>query len=280
MLCSMREVLGGMHSLAGALWLYRARPPSETTHSHDELEFNLVVRGEVSYLVDGRRYDLQRRSLLWLFPAHEHLLVRPSPDTAMWIGVLRRPALAGLSRRLAATLGAERPAGAIHRRLDPAAAHWLHQLATALERLGRPPERPHSDAFATGLLHLTASAWDAFSAAADPAPGAALHPAVAEAMRLLDAGDERPLPLLARVVGLERSVLSRRFRRDTGLTLAEYRTRCRLERYTTLADGRRTLLDAALAAGFGSYAQFHRVFRRVHGRSPRDALAPAQPSGR
>lgn len=278
----MREVLGGLRGKPGALWLYRARPPSETSHCHDELEFNLVVRGEVSYVVDGRRYDLQRRSLLWLFPAHEHLLVRPSPDTAMWIGVLRRSTLAALSPRLAATLGAERPAGAIHRRLEPAAAHWLHQLATALERQRAPADRPDSDAFTTGLLHLTASAWDAFTAPAAiaPEPGAQLHRAVAEAMRLLDAGDERPLPLLARVVGLERSVLSRRFRRDTGLTLAEYRTRCRLERYTALADGRRTLLDAALAAGFGSYAQFHRVFRRVHGRSPRDALAPAQPSGR
>lgn len=270
----MREVLGGLRGKHGTLWRYHAMPPRETTHSHDELEFNLVVRGTISYLVDGRRHDLSPRSLLWLFPAHEHLLVRPSPDAVMWIGVLRRSALAGLSPRLAATLRADAPSGAIHRRLPAGAAHWLHQLALALERIRAPANRPDPDAFSTGLLHLTATAWESFAAAGDePGPGARLHPAVAETMRLLDAGDERPLALLARVAGLERSVLSRRFRRDTGLTIAEYRTRCRLERFSELADGRRTLLDAALAAGFGSYAQFHRVFTRANGRTPRDAVA-------
>jgi AraC-like DNA-binding protein len=268
----MRETLGGLRGKHGTLWRYRAMPPRETTHSHDELEFNLVIRGSVSYLVDGRRHELQRRSLLWLFPAHEHLLARPSPDAVMWIGVLRRSAMSGLSSRLSATLRADVPSGPIHHRLAAGPAHWLHQLATALERMRAPADRPDSDAFSTGLLHLFTAAWEACASAGDePGSGTPLHPAVAEAIRLLDAGDERPLAVLARVVDLERSVLSRRFRRDTGLTIADYRTRCRLERFSELADGRRTLLAAALAAGFGSYAQFHRVFTRIHGRTPRDA---------
>jgi AraC-like DNA-binding protein len=32
------------------------------------------------------------------------------------------------------------------------------------------------------------------------------------------------------------------------------------------------LLDAALEAGFGSYAQFHRVYRKLVGTAPRDYL--------
>lgn len=269
----MREELSGLRGKTGALWLYRAAPPRETTHSHDELEFNLVLRGRVSYLVDGRRHDLAPRSLLWLFPAHEHLLVRPSPDARMWIAVLRRRALAGLPPRLARALGADAPDGPLHRRLAPGAAHWLHQLACGLEGRRAPPDRADPDGFSAGLLHVFATAWESFAAAdGEPDPGARLHPAVAEAMRLLDAGDPRPLALLARVAGLDRAVLSRRFRRDTGLTLSEYRNRCRLERFSALADGRRTLLQAALAAGFGSYAQFHRVFTRANRRSPRDAV--------
>ena len=39
-----------------------------------------------------------------------------------------------------------------------------------------------------------------------------------------------------------------------------------------LANGRTTLIDAALAAGFGSYAQFHRVFRALGQGRPRDYL--------
>jgi len=36
--------------------------------------------------------------------------------------------------------------------------------------------------------------------------------------------------------------------------------------------GRTNLLEAALAAGFGSYAQFHRVFRALRHVTPRDYL--------
>lgn len=38
--------------------------------------------------------------------------------------------------------------------------------------------------------------------------------------------------------------------------------------------GSTTLLEAALEAGFGSYAQFHRVFRAQVHASPRDYLTP------
>jgi transcriptional regulator GlxA family with amidase domain len=56
----------------------------------------------------------------------------------------------------------------------------------------------------------------------------------------------------------------------------EYRNRLRLDRFESLlGQGPANLLDAALEAGFGSYAQFHRVFRaRLHA-SPRDYLRPA-----
>lgn len=269
----MRERIGGLRDKAGALWLYRAIPPAETTHSHDELEFNLVRRGRISYLVDGRRHDLERGSLLWLFPAHEHLLVQASPDARMWIAVATRAALARLPSRLAAVLRRDAPPGPVHRRLPPDAMQWLDRLAQAVEARRGPPDRPDPAACTTGLLHLFATAWEAFAEAAVPAEaGVGLHPAVAEAMGLFDAGDTRPLATLARVAGLGRAVLSRRFRRDTGMTLSAYRDRCRLARFAELADGKRTLLEAALRAGFGSYAQFHRVFRRAHGCSPREAV--------
>jgi transcriptional regulator GlxA family with amidase domain len=58
-----------------------------------------------------------------------------------------------------------------------------------------------------------------------------------------------------------------------GLSLIEYRNRLRLDRVDAmLAKGRMTLLQAALAAGFGSYAQFHRVFRGVRRMTPREFL--------
>ncbi len=60
--------------------------------------------------------------------------------------------------------------------------------------------------------------------------------------------------------------------------LTDYRNRCRVEPFCDLvADGRRSVLDAALAAGFGSYPQFHRVFRAVMGTTARDFLRDRSP---
>ena len=69
------------------------------------------------------------------------------------------------------------------------------------------------------------------------------------------------------------SRLARVFKAQLGMSLVAYRNRLRLDRFMVLMDqGRTSLLDAALAAGFGSYAQFHRVFRALRKTSPRDYL--------
>jgi len=66
---------------------------------------------------------------------------------------------------------------------------------------------------------------------------------------------------------------ARRFKAEMGMSLVEYRNRLRLDRVDALlAEGKTTLLEAALAAGFGSYAQFHRVFRSIRHLAPREFL--------
>jgi AraC-like DNA-binding protein len=69
------------------------------------------------------------------------------------------------------------------------------------------------------------------------------------------------------------SRLARVFKSEMGMSLVEYRNRLRLDRFSVLLDrGRTNLLEAALAAGFGSYAQFHRVFRALRNVTPREYL--------
>jgi AraC-like DNA-binding protein len=66
---------------------------------------------------------------------------------------------------------------------------------------------------------------------------------------------------------------ARVFKAEMGMSLVEYRNRLRLDRVDAqLSRGGTTLLQAALAAGFGSYAQFHRVFREVRRMTPREFL--------
>jgi transcriptional regulator GlxA family with amidase domain len=74
---------------------------------------------------------------------------------------------------------------------------------------------------------------------------------------------------LASRLDISVSRLARVFKAEMGMSLVEYRNRLRLERFQVLLDsGGDNLLAAALAAGFGSYAQFHRVFRAIRGTTP------------
>lgn len=64
--------------------------------------------------------------------------------------------------------------------------------------------------------------------------------------------------------------LARTFRQEMGTSLVDYRNHLRLDRFFALTQqGQRNLLESALEAGFGSYAQFHRVHRQVTGVAPR-----------
>ena len=86
---------------------------------------------------------------------------------------------------------------------------------------------------------------------------------------------------LSKQVGLSDGHLARLFKSETGVSMVEYRNRLRLERFfRVVAASADNLLDAAKAAGFGSYAQFHRVFRATLGAAPRDYLASARRENR
>jgi AraC-like DNA-binding protein len=99
------------------------------------------------------------------------------------------------------------------------------------------------------------------------------HPLVRRTARLLDQDPSLGGKELATALDISLSRLARVFKAQMGMSLVEYRNRVRLERFQGLLDGGdENLLAAALAAGFGSYAQFHRVFREIHGATPRAYL--------
>lgn len=78
---------------------------------------------------------------------------------------------------------------------------------------------------------------------------------------------------LGKRFGMSPAKLSATFKTEMGVSLVEYKHRLRLERFLALvAPGGGNLMQAALDAGFGSYAQFHRVFRELLGTTPREYL--------
>jgi AraC-like DNA-binding protein len=66
--------------------------------------------------------------------------------------------------------------------------------------------------------------------------------------------------------------LARTFKAEVGRSLVEYRNTLRLDRFfAAMHAGESSLQEAATQAGFGSYAQFHRVHRQITGRAPRES---------
>jgi AraC-like DNA-binding protein len=122
-----------------------------------------------------------------------------------------------------------------------------------------------------GLAYLLSFAWRAFLDSDDVVEGVDLHPAVETVARMLRADpDVGDLAALAGAAHLSASHLSRIFKEQTGVSISRFRNQQRLERFLPLygRGQRTTALAAAHEAGFGSYAQFYRVFREQTGRSP------------
>jgi AraC-like DNA-binding protein len=237
-------------------------------HRHAELEVNLVVRGTASYLLGDRRYALTPGTLTWLFPGQDHVLVDESADHELWWAVFRPALVARIATtQYAGPLREKDPSGQFSRRLDSGRVRRLGALFHEV----RDADAADDVLANAGLAYLLSFAWRAFLDSDDDVEGVDLHPAVETVARMLranpDAGD---LATLARAVRLSSSHLSRIFKEQTGVSISRFRNQQRLQRFLRLyGTGRRTTaLAAALEAGFGSYAQFHRVFREQTGRSP------------
>jgi AraC-like DNA-binding protein len=237
-------------------------------HRHVELEVNLVVRGSATYLLGSRRYELTPGTLTWLFPGQEHVLVDESADHELWWAVFTPRLVARMAGEPhVRPLLEDDPAGRFSRRVGPGAARRLHALFDEVRAAGT---RDAALANA-GLAYLLTMAWRAFLDSDVVIEGVDVHPGVRKVAHVLrtdpDAGD---LAALARIADLSPTHLSRLFKAQTGIPLSRYRNQQRLRRFLVAygAGERTTALAAALEAGFGSYAQFYRVFRQETGRTP------------
>ena len=236
-------------------------------HSHAALEMNLVVRGTGSILLDDRRYPLLPGHLVWLWPGQWHVPARWSADMLMWIIEWSPDYLGRLKKERGRDVPRPADPGVYAcRRVDSGALQRLQGVlagAAAMER---------ADTFNGGLHFALLALWDEFMRAAPVAREEFLHPKLERVLaRLNDTTSEVTLAELARDVGVSPSYLSVLFRQQTGLTIPAYRNRLRLSAFFALYREKPQIrmLELALEAGFGSYAQFYRVFTRAVGRTPR-----------
>jgi len=239
-------------------------PTGMTRHRHPALEFNLVVRGTAHYVVGNRSYDLSAGSLLWLFPGQDHALVHQSPDLQVWLAFFHRPVLRQAQISDIYRILLERdPPGHHCRILSDTASRQLRGLLDLVGRSFTDEVR-----LSAGLSHLAIAAWAAYQATSECIDERTVHPAVGRAAQLLASDPAATLGQIAASTGISASRLRHLFHEQTGSTLVAYRNRQRLQHFIDRHSHRRTLLEQCLQAGFGSYAQFHRVFSALMGVPP------------
>lgn len=265
----VKEVLRLPPDLQGRIWLYQFAGHNYHMHRHDELEVNLVTRGHGTYLLGDRKYELRRHDLVWLFPEQEHVLLNQSPDYAMWVLIFKPQLVMQVSTQPATqTLKEMNPYGNFCRRLAEYQSTRLHTLYEEVMAAGADKDR-----YNAGLGYALSLSWAAHCASAQVANFSDVHPCVETAARLIRDEHERlNLSTLARGVGMSSSRLSRLFKAQTGVSISEFRNRRRLETFLELygSGRRRNLSEAAIEAGFGSYPQFHRVFKQIMGYAPQE----------
>lgn len=268
--------------------------PKMKTHHHVELELNLVVKGTITYVVNDQRFTFPPRTLLWLFPRQEHQLVGRSDDAQFFVAVFkpsliakscRTPAYDGLKRD-----GSERD-GVLHTLLSPESFDLVRKIMDSVMEGALDPDilnreagfgvgsdfcfqHGDPDGLNAGLRHLLLLCWRSRHTGSVLGNIVALHPKVRRALKLLSEGREDDLTRLAAACGASSAYLSRTFHRQVGVPLSEYRNSLRLTRFWEEYHQRedKNLLEAAYSAGFGSYAQFYRVFAKAYGRGPRECL--------
>ncbi len=225
-------------------------------HEHAVAEANVLIAGWVEYSVAGRTLRATRGDCLWFPPHTSHRLTNLHPETALWVIELDEHQIGDAPFVEALEDGYRARLSHLLRRL------WLRPGAD----VARVTEERLRETLSASSLNQRAT----------PNEGdVELHPGVLRAKRICETlgPAELDVPGVARRAGVSASRLAHLFQEQVGLTPLQYRNFCRVQHFIrTWRTGEPSLVRAALEAGFGSYPQFHRVFRQVCGSAPRDHL--------
>jgi len=236
------------------VWFSSALSTLLPRHEHKYPELNLIISGSLAYRVQDHDEVLEAHSgQLVVLPADaHHELVRASEDLALWVlelnGVAQLPWLA-------------------EAHVFTPDVKWKKSTIAETRRLWLRPALTEALAI-QGQLGNSLLSFRGSDCAPHPEP---LHPAVVRAKEVceLRVHEELDIARLAQQSGLSTSRLAHLFAEQVGVTPLQYRNFARVQHFIrTYDDTKRDLLRASLRAGFGSYAQFHRVFRQVCGEPP------------
>ncbi len=223
-------------------------------HGHADLEVDLVLKGTGNLTLGDHNYTLKPGVLIWLMPGQRHHLVR-KPGLEMWVANFRSE-----------LLEPERTKQLAEHPLCQLPSHELIDLDRLLSQVAQDSDDPA--VYNAGIVYLARRAWRA-SIESPAAQARPIHPAVGRALPLLrESGAALSLSELAEAAGIAAPYLSRLLVEHTGHSFVDWRNHIRIDRFMHGYRPGANLLDAALEAGFGSYARFNHIFHEMIGCAP------------
>jgi AraC-like DNA-binding protein len=286
---SFRSPTGRVVTDEKGLWCRRGAPPEMISmHRHNDVEVNVVLRGELRYVFAGRPLVIREGQTAVFWAAQPHGLVDSRSGESCWVHVPLATVMGwALPEAEIGPLLRPRPlvtdSALVRDRFDAMSPLWIEEIA-------RRPTAPFA------LLEIQAAVRRIVRAATDPAtavvplaadpdmPGERGLPpehiahTMAMAQHVMDHFRE-PLPVeqVASAVHLAPSHAMTVFRRTIGVTVGDYVTMCRVaEAQRLLITTAMTAADIALASGFGSLSSFYHHVTAACGMTPREYRRQAQ----
>lgn len=263
----IKETLSIPEGCQGALWPSTKRDGAhKKEHIHNELEVNLVISGQAYYLVDHVRYDLTAGSQIWLFPKHPHVIHGESKNFKMWIAVFTKELLTQLVKEKADTnLLEDRYDQAIAKHLDKEALKEMEALITSTQACSDTPLL-----FNKGLAFILLRSWDLHQKSTDHEKFTDIDDVISDIVKRVREQPGLNLDQLSDEFHCSQPSLSRRFYKQVGVHFSAYKSKLALDTFMNLwqKNWDANITHLALDSGFGSYPQFHRVFKDSFGYGP------------
>jgi len=245
-------------------------------HRHREVEVNLVVAGEMTYLFGGATVVLPPSQLAVFWATIPHQVIRLAPKTDFYC--IHVPLSLFLQWGLPSDFTNRLLHGEMVREQDPV---WMQRDLAAFEQWRRDLSASVVDRRHIVLLEIEARLWRlALSVGAgesDTLRGTA--PSRLQAIEKVEQmaayiadhyQEEIDIDAIASAAQLHPKYAMTLFRAHCGMTIGEYLSQQRLSQaQRLLATTDRKVVDVALASGFGSLSQFYAVFQRFCGQSPK-----------
>jgi AraC-like DNA-binding protein len=244
-------------------------------HWHDHVELNFLVKGQMTYIFNGRQEQVEAGRLVLFWAAIPHRTIAVSPDAPLICIYLPLADFLSLPIERHVRQSIMQGRFSADTSSYPADAMLLPQWVTDWQ---------HGDAARRQLildevkLRIRRFVLDAPDDDHDLAPSRST-PAVSIAVQRTETltdliharySEQVSLPMLAERAGIHPSTANKIFRSVLGISVNEYLTRYRLARaMQQLAETNSPILQIAYDCGFGSASRFYDIFKRRTGTTPR-----------